>query len=183
MIMRERIKELVAIIADTLPTVDPVYEFGSFQVDGQEVFADLRPYFPGHEYVGTDARPGVGVDWILDLHNIDLPMGSIGTAVCVDTLEHVEYPRRAVDEICRVLKPDGMCVITSVMNFPIHDYPHDYWRFTPQGFQSLLKLFPHTFVGASGQERFPHTVVGIGWKSDPDTVAYERFKEAFDKWK
>ena len=36
---------------------------------------------------------------------------------------HVEYPRRAMAEIHRILKDDGIVIISSVMNFPIHAYP------------------------------------------------------------
>ena len=120
-------------------------------------------------------REGTGVDKILDLHNIDLPSESVGTVLCLDTLEHVEYPRKALDEIQRILKPDGIAVISSVMCFPIHDYPFDYWRFTPEAFRSILKPFRESFVGFAGDEGFPHTVVGIGFKgADPQLAELNR---------
>lgn len=50
--MRESIKQFVKVVADTLPILEPIYEFGSLQVPGQESFADLRPFFPSKEYVG-----------------------------------------------------------------------------------------------------------------------------------
>jgi hypothetical protein len=50
------------------------------------------------------------------------------------------------------------------MNFPIHDYPHDYWRFTPEAFKSLLAPFKSSLVGFAGKSNFPHTVIGIGLK-------------------
>ena len=83
------------IAAESLPIRGPVYEFGSLQVPGQEGFADLRPLFPDKEYVACDMRTGPGVDQILNLHGIDLPPESVGTVLCLDTLEHVEYPRTA----------------------------------------------------------------------------------------
>ena len=135
--MRQTIKDLVSIVVSTLPIKEPIYEFGSLQVSGQEGFADLRPLFPGKEYVGVDMRQGIGVDQILNLHKINLPQESVGTVICLDTLEHVEYPHRALEEIHRVLKPDGIAIISSVMYFPIHDHPDDYWRFTPEAFRSF----------------------------------------------
>lgn len=75
--MRESIKEFVKICAETLPIIEPVYEFGSFQVPGQEGFADLRPFFKGKKYIGTDVRDGPGVDVLVDLHNINLPADSV----------------------------------------------------------------------------------------------------------
>ncbi len=163
--MRQSIKEFVSIAAAELPIHEPIYEFGSLQVPGQEGFADLRPLFPGREYIGADMRSGLGVDVQLDLHDVDLPAESAGTVLCLDTLEHVEYPHQALKEIYRILRPDGVAIISSVMNFPIHDYPQDYWRFTPEAFRSILKPFTGSFVGFAGDEAFPHTVVGVGFKS------------------
>jgi len=130
--MRQSIKDFAGIVSETLPIIEPIYEFGSFQVLEQIGFADLRPIFQHKEYVGCDMREGPGVDKILDLHAIDLPSNSVGVVLCFDTLEHVEYPREALKEIYRILKPNGMAVISSVMDFPIHDHPYDYWRFTPE---------------------------------------------------
>lgn len=162
--MRQVVKDFVSIAVGSLVLEEPIYEFGSLQVAGQEHFADLRSLFAGGSYVGVDMREGPGVDRVLNLHDIDLPAASVGTVLCLDTLEHVEYPHRALEEIYRILKPNGTAVISSVMNFHIHNFPNDYWRFTPQAFKSLLKSFAGSFVGFAGRERFPHTVVGIGFK-------------------
>lgn len=178
--MRESIKEFVKICAETLPITEPIYEFGSLQVPGQEGFADLRPFFKGKRYIGADVRDGPGVDVPIDLHNINLPAESVGTGLALDTLEHVEYPRTAIEQIHKVLRPDGMVIISSVMRFRIHDYPHDYWRYTPEGFKSLLKCFANSFVSYAGKKKFPHTVVGIGFKTDAPEPG--KFTSAFEKW-
>lgn len=178
--MRQSIKDFVSIAAAALPIGEPIYEFGAFQVPGQEGFADLRPYFPRKEYIGVDVREGLGVDKLLDLHNIDLPSGSVGTVLCFDTLEHLEHPLEALKQIHRVLKPDGVAVIGSVMNFPIHDYPRDYWRFTPEAFGLLLKPFAGSFVGSAGRKDFPHTVVGIGFKGALPCL--REFNRQYKQW-
>ena len=169
--MRELIRDFAALASQTLPLEGPIYEFGAFLVPGQEQLADLRPLFPGRQYVGADMREGPGVDMILNLHDVALPDATAGTVLCLDTLEHVEYPHRAVQEIHRILKPEGIAVLTSVMDFPIHDYPYDYWRFTPEAFRSLLKPFAHCFVGYVGVTKFPHTVGGRGVKGAPPSLA------------
>lgn len=178
--MRKSIKDYARIVAETLPATEPIYEFGALQVEGQEGFADLRPLFPGKTYVGCDMRPGRGVDRILDLHGLDLPSDSVGTILCFDTLEHVEYPHRAVEEMFRVLRPGGFLAITSVMDFHIHDHPHDYWRFTPDAFRSLLRPFTQTQVDWAGREIFPHTVVGIGVKGA--TIPLDAYQARIATW-
>jgi len=181
--MRELIKHFVNICAKSLPIIEPIYEFGSHQVPGQEGFADLHPIFPDMEYVGSDMREGVGVDRVLNLHHIDLPDESVGTVLCLDTLEHVEYPRRAMEEIRRILKPDGLVVISSVMNFPIHDYPNDYWRFTPEAFNILLQDFNRHYSDFAGDEQFPHTVIGVAFKGDIPEEILEIFQQEIKVWK
>jgi len=152
-------------------------------VPNQVGFADLRPYFPGKKYIGADMLEGPGVDVILDMHNIDIPDGSAGTVLSLDTFEHVEYPRKALSEIYRILKPDGIFVLSSVMNFPIHDYPYDYWRFTPEAFKSLLKPFESSLVELCGDSNFPHIVVGIGFKGSVPAESIASFRSKINEWK
>ena len=181
--MRESIRDFAKVVAETLPILEPIYEFGSFRVSGQEEFADLRTFFPGKKYVGADLREGLGVDVLLNVYNIELPSESVGTVLCFDTLEHVEYPRKAIEELNRILKPNGMLLVGSPMDFPIHDFPYDFWRFTPDGFKSLLAPFSQTFVESAGNNDFPHTVVGIGFKDSMSGNITSKFTENIKVWK
>jgi SAM-dependent methyltransferase len=179
--MRENIKDFVGIVAGLNKTPEPVYEFGAYLVDDQLELANLRPLFPGMEYVGCDMREGPGVDRILNLHQIDLDSGVVGTVLCLDTLEHVEYPRKAMEEIHRILKPDGLVIISSVMDYAIHDFPFDYWRFTPEAFRSLLKDFAQVYVNHAGRNDFPHTIIGVGCKSE--TMNLEALSRKGNDWR
>jgi len=162
--MLPQVRQFVKETAERLPMRGPVYEFGAYRVEGQETLADLRPFFPGVEYVGCDMRAGLGVDRVLNLHTIDLADETVGTVLCLETLEHVEFVRQAVAEMHRILAPGGFCVISSGMNLPIHEYPSDYWRFTPNGFESLLSVFESQHVRWIGQDRFPQIILGVGAK-------------------
>lgn len=162
--MRQSVKDYLGKIISRYPVMEPIYEIGSYRVQGQEEFADLRPFFPGKVYVGCDMREGLGVDRVEDIHCLKMKNNSIGTVVIFDTLEHVEDVHRAMREIHRVLKPGGMVIMSSVMKFPIHDYPSDYWRFTPKAFELLLKRFSVHEVEFDGDPQFPEGVYGFGIK-------------------
>lgn len=181
--MRESVRRFVEVCADTLPAIEPIFEFGSLQVPGQEGFSNLRPFFPGKVYVGTDRREGLGVDVVMDLFQIPLPRESVGTVVVVETLEHAEFPRKALEEIYRILKPNGIVIQSSVMNFPIHNYPHDYWRFTPEAFKSLLREFSWAYVESAGRGDFPHTVVAVGCKGSLPQEDVRKFERRLGEWK
>jgi SAM-dependent methyltransferase len=181
--MQQSIRNFTRLCAKHLPIKGPIYEFGAYRVENVPE-ENLRPLFPGIEYIGSDMRDGPGVDQILDLHNIDLPDDMAECVLCLDTLEHVEYPRHALAEINRILSPGGIAIISSVFEFPIHNHPNDYWRFTPEGFRSLLQDFRHSEIFSFGRsEVSPQCVVGVGFKSEPpDLEGFLENSHNWEKW-
>jgi SAM-dependent methyltransferase len=170
--MRDHNKAFCRVVAETLDCPGPVFEFGSYQVEGQEGYANLRGLFPGKTYVGCDMRPGPGVDRVEDVTSIQLSDASAGTVLCIETFEHVFEVRRAFDEVYRILKPGGVFVITAPLNFRIHGYPDDYWRMTPNCLRRLLAPYAARVSGFQGYHAFPHTVMGLAIKSPiPDDCA------------
>lgn len=142
---------------------DPVVEFGALQVEAEQV-NDLRPLFGGRPYVGTDFREGPGVDRVEDLRGLTFADGEVGTAICLDTLEHCADPPLAVRELARVTSREGgVCIISSVLLFGIHGYPQDFFRFTPEGFRTMLEQgFDQVWVGAIGHPDMPTWIFGVG---------------------
>jgi SAM-dependent methyltransferase len=163
--MRDHNKAFCQLIAETFDCPGPVYEFGSYQVEGQVDYADLREFFPGKTYVGCDMRPGPGVDRVEDVSALSLDDRSAGTVLCIETFEHVFEVRRAFDEVFRILRPGGLFVITSPLNFRIHGYPDDYWRMTPNCLRRLMEPYAARLTGFQGYHKFPHSVMGVGFKS------------------
>ena len=157
------IRSFVRELSERVELPDPIVEFGSMQVEAEQE-GDLRPLFAGRSYIGTDMREGPGVDRVEDLRRLSFADGEVGTALCVDTLEHVADPPQACRELTRVVAPGGVCVITSVMLFGIHAYPADYFRFTPEGFRALLDGFDDVWVCGIGPPEIPIQVIGVGAK-------------------
>ena len=52
-------------------------------------------------------------------------------------LEHIKTPLDVMQEIRRVLKSDGILLISWPFLFPIHEEPRDYFRYTEYGMQEL----------------------------------------------
>lgn len=179
--MRKHVRDFVKFCTEHLPLAEPVYEFGSLQVPGGGP-SDMRPFFPDKEFVGADLRAGPGVDVILDLHAIDLAASSAGTVLILDTLEHVEFVRKAMDEMRRILVPEGILIASSVMKFHIHCRPEDYWRFTPTGFKSLFQPFADSVVVGMGDPNFPHTVLGVGFREGVPLDVVGGFRYELTKW-
>jgi SAM-dependent methyltransferase len=160
---QQLIVDVVAELTRVIDFPEPVVEFGSLQVEPGQPH-DLRPLFVPRRFIGTDIRPGPGVDRVEDLRALSFTDGEVGTALCLDTLEHCDDPFAACRELHRVLRDGGVCVVSSVMMFPIHAYPDDYWRFTPQGLRALLGPFDDVWVAGIGHPELPTQVLGLGAK-------------------
>jgi len=159
--MRDNVRMFVQIAAEAFALRGPIYEFGSYLVEGQEEQADLRPLFAGQQYIGCDMRPGPGVNRVEDLAALTLADGAAQTILCLETLEHVFEIGRAAEEMIRVLAPGGVILLAAPLDFHIHDHPSDYWRLTPSCLTRLLSPLDAQLVGWQGSARFPHTVFGI----------------------
>lgn len=168
--MRHNVREFVKMVTEHIDLPEPIIEIGSYQVEGQEELANLRPLFPGKRFTGCDMRPGNGVDRIENVECLSFQDESVGTIICMDTLEHVRNIISAKNEMHRVLKTNGYIIISSVMYHPIHDYPYDYWRFTPEAFSFLLNQYAYKKVFYQGFHDFPHTVLGIGAKTNNNNL-------------
>jgi SAM-dependent methyltransferase len=126
-ISRRKLDGLVSRYASTEKTLE-VGAFGSPSY-GQ---------FFSHK-VGIDIRPGPGVDVVGSVYELPFQDGEFQTVLCLSVLEHLEDPKKAIQEMRRVLKPGGRILISVPFMFPIHDAPGDYWRFTKFGLKLLFK--------------------------------------------
>ena len=179
--MRKETRAFTETIARTLDLPEPVVEIGALQVPGQEKYANLRPLFTGKQFIGCDMREGTGVDRIENLHQLTFADASVGTMILLDTLEHVRYPFKAMAEVHRVLKPGGVVIMASVMLCPIHDYPSDYWRFTPEAFTVLLETFTTHWVFSDRPKLFPRSIYGVGVKAAVDAQTEKRVADAIQR--
>src|SRR5262245_8008415 len=106
-------------VVETFRLPEPILEIGSYQVEGQEDISDLRRLFAGCEYIGTDMRPGPGVDQVENVESLSFFDGSVGTVIALSVFEHVAHFWRGLDEIYRVLRPDGALLICCPFYFHI----------------------------------------------------------------
>lgn len=170
---------LVKTFAKIFGPVEPVFEIGSHQLrEGGNPYQDLRPFFSGKKYIGSDFAPGPGVDCVADAIKLGIKSGSVGTVVMVSTIEHIFRVFDTFEEVERVLTSNGALIVTSHMDCGIHAYPSDYWRFTPEAFSRLLEKFPAKIVGYQGLSYNPFVVFGVAFKTKPENFDHlaDRFR-------
>jgi len=129
----------------------PVLEVGAGKDDAVRKLFGLRP-----KVVTVNIYPQNKVDAVACVTCLPYKDASFGCVICEHVLEHVTDPPKAVSEICRVLKPNGLLVLSAPFSWPIHKKPFDLWRFTEDGLRVLLTpafrdlRFVRTGAGASG---------------------------------
>jgi SAM-dependent methyltransferase len=107
-------------------------EAGATRVTGVDISA------PAIEAARATAR---GAEFeVGDIASLPLGDDSVDLVVCLETIEHVEEPERALDELARVLAPDGLLLLSS----PNRDVyppgnPHHRREFTPSELRDELR--------------------------------------------
>jgi SAM-dependent methyltransferase len=162
--LRRAINTSIRLFSEIFEPAGHVVEVGSLCLPGYESLANLRSYFTGHEYIGCDIRYGLGVDQIADGQALPFADRSIGIMLLCEILEHVPYPQKVVAEAWRVLRDDGLLVVSVPFHHRLHGFPTDYWRFTSSGIHVLLSDFPDKVVFALGPQLKPAFIFAVAAK-------------------
>ena len=91
--------------------------------------------------INLDLMAGHEVDVRGDVLRLPLKAESFDSIVCTGVLEHVADAPAAVQEIFRVLKPEGRVFFEIPFMQTYHAAPGDYYRWTPTGLQQVLQAF------------------------------------------
>lgn len=100
-----------------------------------------RSLFPNCSVISTDILEHPNIDEIADVTNLQFDNASFDYVLCFNVLEHVFDINKAVQEINRVLKKGGTCVIITAFLYPIHDPPNDFYRITRFAYEKMLSNF------------------------------------------
>jgi SAM-dependent methyltransferase len=80
-------------------------------------------------------------DILGDLCTYDFLDKKFDVVVCSEVIEHLHSPHMGINNIYSILKSGGKLILSTPFIFPLHDRPHDYYRFTKYGLEYLLKNF------------------------------------------
>lgn len=108
--------------------------------------------------------------------------GPFDVVVCEQVLEHVVNPITAVRTLHELLRPKGVLIANTPFLVRLHYVPGDYWRFTPDGLEVLLRAggFTDVTIGSWGNRWAVTANLGADWlryrpwhslRNNPDTPA------------
>ena len=111
----------------------------------------IRENIPHTDIVlhSADIDPARNPDVVDDITQTGLPENSYDCIICLSVLEHVTDPVAAAQNMYRILSPGGRCLIAVPFLFPLHEAPHDYFRFTEFGIRELFSRFEILRVDAA----------------------------------
>jgi len=117
-----------------------VLEVGSLDINGsvRHYIADCGP----REYIGTDFMDGPLVDEVVDAVDLVKRYGknSFDVVVSTEMLEHAEHWRDCINSMKQVTS-NLLVITTRGPGFPLHSYPDDWWRYTPDDFSKIFADF------------------------------------------
>jgi SAM-dependent methyltransferase len=109
-----------------------------------EIHKGAKEFFHKGVVKTLDIDKNSSADYIADLckNNQDtIPDDFFDIVVCTEVLEHTNNPFLAVDELYRIVKPNGVVAVSTPFNFRIHNPLPDNWRFTEHGLRVLFSKF------------------------------------------
>ena len=93
------------------------------------------------EYIGCDIVQSSknAVDIICQATEIPIVDDYFDTIFCTQVIEHVEDHDKVLNEMFRLLKPNGHVILSGPLYWHLHEQPHDFFRFTKYGFQYIFE--------------------------------------------
>lgn len=80
----------------------------------------------------------------VDMQDLPYDGGSFDYVISDQVVEHLQDPKKAIEESHRVLKENGIAIHTTCFMNYIHRDPIDLWRFSPEALRYLCKDFSET---------------------------------------
>lgn len=134
---RKNLYEFLSSEVSALPEKSRILKVGA----GGEVERVVRRSLPdGCNLTTLDIDKKRRPDVLADITEVSFD-NEFDAVVMAEVLEHVRKPHVAIDRVYAALKSNGKLIITAPFVFPLHDRPHDYFRFTKYGLRYLLSDF------------------------------------------
>ncbi len=121
-----------------------------FGCGGMPYRSIFEPYVG--QYVGVDLKANDRADFFVSARDSKtrLPDQYADIVLSTQVLEHVNDPMAYLCECCRLLKHDGLLVLSTHGYWIYHPSPTDYWRWTGAGLQKVVESSGFQVVELSG---------------------------------
>ncbi len=155
--MKKRFYQTRQIIEHSLPYIrDKVVDIGAGTAKYKSMILSKAS-----SYTSFDVVPGKNIDVVGDVLAMPFENESFDTVISTQVLEHVEKPWVMIKEIKRILKLQGICILTAPFLVSYHPDPTDFFRYTKEGITSLFKNEGFEIIEAGTYNRLFSTFLEI----------------------
>jgi SAM-dependent methyltransferase len=131
-----------------------ILELGSGKLLRRKYYYSTKHLFdPSNDFLQTDVVKEFGHP-IVDATKMKYS-NEFDVVLCLNVLEHVFDYQKAIANIYKALKKNGVAIIAVPAFYPLHDEPGDYWRFTEHSLRKLLADFKKLDLRHNGKREFP----------------------------
>ena len=133
-----------------------IIDLGGGKSPSYERFWDIKP----EKFIRVDINEKTKPDVVANLNKpLPFPDNFADAIFLFNVIYILERPEQVLKEIYQILKPGGKLFLTSPFIFNEAKEPNDYWRFTGEALEKLLKEsgFNNFFIESVG-ERFSAAV-------------------------
>jgi SAM-dependent methyltransferase len=137
-----------SLLLEQLRTVAPqasgrLLDVGCGDKPYEHLFRPFVSEYIGVEHAATFGRTSASQagqpDVLYDGVSLPFDDASFDTVLSVQVLEHTDEPQRLLEEMSRVLRPQGLMILSAPFSFRLHEEPHDFFRYTPHGLRAMCE--------------------------------------------
>src|SRR5689334_10829293 len=136
---------LMKLLTDLAPRAKgQLLDVGCGQKPYEQVFRPFVDAYIGVEYADTfqktnSSSTGGKPDFVYDGKTLPFESKSFDTILSIQVLEHTPSPGPLVTEMARVMKDDGLMILTAPFSFRLHEEPDDFYRYSPHALRFLCQ--------------------------------------------
>jgi len=134
---------LKKMLADLAPQArGQLLDVGCGQKPYEHIFRPYVDAYIGVEFGDTFQRTssstiGGKPDFVYDGKTLPFESKSFDTILSIQVLEHTPAPGPLVVEMSRVMKDDGLMILSAPFSFRLHEEPDDFYRYSPHALRHL----------------------------------------------
>ncbi len=121
------------LFAKYIKYTDEVLDLGAGRLPFRDIIKKYSPNYYSLDFKKTHKD----LDYIGTVSDTKLEEGRFNVIFCNQVLEHVPNPEQSFCEIYRILKPNGIVIISTPFFIELHNEPYDYFRYTKYALKML----------------------------------------------
>ena len=141
-VIRQEIGQVMNAYREQLKPDNKNWKVLEVGIDGDpKPGGNFKRFGIGNTYETLDILKRVQPTYVADIQDTKLKKEKFDLIICIQTLEHLYSPKKAIKEIFRLLKKGGYAILDNPWIYEYHPHPSypDYWRISPTAMKKMMQ--------------------------------------------